>query len=127
LRSDRDFSYRIEWLVVRHVLAALAVAVGVEDERSPALRARRYILDRKEYGALPPLLIMQDALDDNVLPSLQEKFAASYRAADGECQLEIFEGCEHEWVAKPGPMTDKAHEMVKSFIARYLGSLRRAA
>jgi hypothetical protein len=45
----------------------------------------------------------------------------------GECQLEIFEGCEPEWVAKPGPMTDKAHEMVKSFIARYLGSLRRAA
>jgi alpha-beta hydrolase superfamily lysophospholipase len=57
--------------------------------------------------------------------SLQEKFAASYRAA-GECQLEIFEGCEHLWVDKPGPMTDKAHEMVKSFIARYLGSLRRA-
>ena len=69
---------------------------------------------------------MQGALDDNVLPSLQEKFAASYRAAGGEYQLEIFEGCEHLWVDKPGPMTDKAHEMVNSFIARYLGTLRRA-
>jgi acetyl esterase/lipase len=85
------------------------------------------ILDRKEKVSLPPLLIMQGALDDNVLPALQEKFAASYRAAGGECQLEVFEGCEHLWVDKPGPMTDKAHEMVKAFIARNLGALRRAA
>jgi acetyl esterase len=85
------------------------------------------ILDRKEKVSLPPLLIMQGALDDNVLPSLQEKFAASYRAAGGECQLEVFEGCEHLWVDKPGPMTDKAHEMVKAFIARNLGKLRQAA
>jgi acetyl esterase len=85
------------------------------------------ILDRKEKVSLPPLLILQGALDDNVLPSLQEKFAASYRAAGGECQLEIFEGCEHLWVDKPGPMTDKAHEMVKGFIARNLAALRLAA
>jgi acetyl esterase len=85
------------------------------------------ILDRKEKVSLPPLLIMQGALDDNVLPSLQEKFAASYRAVGGECQLEVFEGCEHLWVDKPGPMTDKAHEMVKAFIARNLGKLRQAA
>jgi acetyl esterase len=84
------------------------------------------ILDRRETVSLPPLLIMQGSLDDNVLPSLQEKFAASYRAAGGECQLEIFEGCEHLWVDKPGPMTDKAHEMVKSFIAR-VGPLALAA
>jgi acetyl esterase len=84
------------------------------------------ILDRRETVSLPPLLIMQGSLDDNVLPSLQEKFAASYRAAGGECQLEIFEGCEHLWVDKPGPMTDKAHEMVRSFIAR-VGPLALAA
>jgi len=62
-----------------------------------------------------------------VLPSLQEKFAASYRAAGGECQLEVFEGCEHLWVEKPGPATDRAREMVKAFIARNLAALRRAA
>ena len=61
---------------------------------------------------------MQGALDDNVLPAVQEKFAATYRAAGGECELPMFEGCEHEWVAKPGPQTDRAHEMVKAFIAR---------
>jgi acetyl esterase len=86
------------------------------------------ILERKEkLGPLPPLLIMQGALDDNVLPALQEKFAASYRAAGGDCELHVFEGCEHEWVAKPGPQTDRAHEMVKAFIARNLAAVRRAA
>jgi acetyl esterase/lipase len=82
------------------------------------------ILDRRGAVTLPPLLIMQGALDDNVLPAVQEKFAASYRAAGGECELHVFEGCEHEWVAKPGPQTDRAHEMVKAFIARNLAGRR---
>ncbi|OGA52082.1 MAG: hypothetical protein A3G24_16580 [Betaproteobacteria bacterium RIFCSPLOWO2_12_FULL_62_13] len=85
------------------------------------------MLDRGEAASLPPLLIMQGALDDNVLPALQERFAASWRAAGGECQLEIFAGCEHMWVAEPGPQTERAHEMVKAFIARQLRALRRAA
>jgi len=85
------------------------------------------ILDRHEPVSLPPMLIMQGGLDDNVIPPIQEKFAATYRAADGECQLEIFEGSEHEWTAKPGPQTTRSHEMVKAFIARQLNALRRAA
>src|SRR5437867_9058518 len=32
------------------------------------------ILDRREAVTLPPLLIIQGALDDNVLPAVQEKF-----------------------------------------------------
>jgi len=78
------------------------------------------ILDRREAAALPPMLILQGTADDNVLPSLQEKFAASYRAAGGDCELVLFEGCEHEWVAQPGPQTERAHETVKAFLARCL-------
>jgi acetyl esterase len=85
------------------------------------------ILDRRESVSLPPMLIMQGGLDDNVIPPIQEKFAATYRAAGGECQLEIFDGCEHEWIAKPGPQTTRAHDMVKAFIGRQLQALRRAA
>ena len=85
------------------------------------------ILERREAVSLPPLLIMQGELDDNVLPAFQEKFAAAYRAAGGECQLEIFPGCGHIWVAEPGPQTDRAHEMVKAFIARNLRAMKRAA
>jgi acetyl esterase len=78
------------------------------------------ILDRHEPVTLVPFLIMQGALDDNVLPPVQEKFAASYKAAGGDCEFHVFEGCEHEWVAKEGPQTDRAREMVKAFIARQL-------
>ena len=53
---------------------------------------------------------------------VQEKFAATYKAAGGDIQFELFEGGEHEWVAKPGPQTDRAREMVKAFIAKQLGA-----
>ncbi|MFQ5929665.1 MAG: alpha/beta hydrolase [Acidobacteriota bacterium] len=85
------------------------------------------ILERGETVTLPPLLVLQGELDDNVLPEVQQKFAASYRAAGGECDLEIFPGCEHQWVRKPGPQTDRAIELIKAFIARQLSALRQAA
>ena len=69
---------------------------------------------------LVPFLIMQGALDDNVLPAVQEKFAAAYKAAGGDIQYHLFEDSVHEWVAQPGPQTDRAREMVKAFIARQL-------
>ena len=75
------------------------------------------ILDRHEAIAKVPFLIMQGALDDNVLPAVQEKFVEAYKAAGGHVRYELFEGCEHEWVAQPGPQTDRAREMVKAFIA----------
>jgi len=76
------------------------------------------ILERHEKVTLVPFLIMQGALDDNVLPAVQETFAKTYKAAGGDIQFHVFEDSEHEWVAKPGPQTDKAREMVKAFIAR---------
>jgi acetyl esterase len=85
------------------------------------------ILERGEPVSLPPMFVLQGELDDNVLPAVQERFVASYRAAGGECDLEIFSGCEHRWVAKPGPQTDRAVEMIKQFIGRRLQALRRAA
>ena len=87
----------------------------------------QHILDRGEAVSLPPLLIMQGELDDNVLPSIQERFASAYRMAGGECELEIFAGCEHMWVKDLGPQTDRAIETVKKFIARQLGARRLAA
>ena len=63
---------------------------------------------------------MQGGDDDNVLPEIQVKFAESYRRAGGDCTCEVFEGCGHIWVADPGPQTDRAHAMVKAFIARVL-------
>jgi acetyl esterase/lipase len=78
------------------------------------------ILERGEKPTLVPFLIMQGALDDNVLPEMQEKFATTYRAAGGQCDYRLFENSVHEWVAEPGPQTDKAREVAKEFIARQL-------
>jgi acetyl esterase len=78
------------------------------------------ILERGERVALAPFLIMQGALDDNVLPEVQEKFARAYKTAGGECDYRLFANSVHEWVAEPGPQTDKAREVVKEFIARQL-------
>lgn len=87
----------------------------------------QHILDRGEKVELPPMLIMQGGLDDNVLPAFQEKFGESYRAAGGECEVAIFEGCDHLWVLDAGDATEMAHDKVKAFIARQLEALAQAA
>jgi acetyl esterase len=78
------------------------------------------ILDRGEKVTLVPFLIMQGALDDNMLPEVQEKFVKAYKGAGGDCDYRLFENSVHEWVAEPGPQTDKARETVKEFICRQL-------
>jgi len=80
------------------------------------------ILGRKEKVALRPLLIMQGELDDNVLPEAQKKFAEAYRAAGGDVRFELFKGAVHEWTAEPGANSDRAAEMVRTFIARQLSA-----
>jgi acetyl esterase len=81
------------------------------------------ILERGEKVTMPPMFIMQGELDDNVIPPIQIKFADTYRKAGGECDLEVFEGCGHMWVAEPGPQTDRAHAMAKAFIAKQLAGV----
>jgi acetyl esterase len=80
----------------------------------------REILERKEKIVRVPFLIMQGALDDNMPPPAQANFAKLYQAAGGKCEFHLFEGAEHEWVAKEGPNTDKARATVTAYIARQL-------
>ena len=78
------------------------------------------ILEREEKVTMVPLLVMQGALDDNVLPEAQEKFVKIYKSAGGAIEYHLFENSVHEWVADPGPQTDKARDTAKAFIARQL-------
>ena len=78
------------------------------------------ILERKEFTRLPPLLIMQGEMDDNVLPKDQQYFAKSYQQAGGQCQYVVFKDSEHEWVAKESEQTTQAREIAKAFIAKQL-------
>jgi dipeptidyl aminopeptidase/acylaminoacyl peptidase len=66
------------------------------------------------------MFILQGALDDNVLPAVQERFVETYRAAGGEIDLEVFPGADHRWIIQPGLQTDRAIDMIKAFIARQL-------
>jgi acetyl esterase/lipase len=84
------------------------------------------ILERREKVTLVPLLVMQGALDDNVLPAAQEKFVATYKAAGGPIEYRLFPDSVHEWVAEPGVQTDRARETVKAFIAANVGAARAA-
>jgi acetyl esterase len=78
------------------------------------------LLERGEAVALPPMFVLQGELDDNVLPAVQERFVATYRAAGGEIDYEVFPGAEHRWIVQPGLQTDRAIAMIKAFIARQL-------
>ena len=78
------------------------------------------ILERHEKITFVPFLIMQGALDDNVLPSIQEKFVTTYKTAGGDVQYQLFEGSEHQWTAQESPQTDRARALVKAFISRQL-------
>ena len=78
------------------------------------------ILERGEPVDLTPLLVMQGALDDNVLPSIQERFINTYKSVGGTCEYRVFPDSEHEWVAKEGEQTNLARECVKAFIAKQL-------
>jgi acetyl esterase/lipase len=80
----------------------------------------QHILERGETVLKPPMFVLQGELDDNVLPAVQEHFVATYRAAGGEADYEVFPGAEHRWIIQPGPQTDRAIDMIKAFIARQL-------
>jgi acetyl esterase/lipase len=79
------------------------------------------ILDRHEPTNLPPILLLQGAADGNG-PEMQERFAASYRAAGGNIQLELFPGAPHNFINSAGPNFDRAVRLIKAFIEQQLGA-----
>jgi acetyl esterase len=83
------------------------------------------ILDRGEKIALVPFLIMQGALDDNVLPEAQEKFVRAYRAAGGSCEYHLFENSVHEWVANEGRKPKRRARRSRSLLRASSGLERR--
>lgn len=80
------------------------------------------VLDRGEHTALPPVLILQGTEDDNVPLEISERFVASYQSLKGDVARELFPGMPHAFTREPGPETDKAIGLMKSFIARQLAA-----
>ena len=77
----------------------------------------QFILESGEKTALPPFLILQGGLDDNVIPEINQRFAATYAAAGGSVQLEVFMESEHRWIIEETPATQRAVDMIKNFVA----------
>lgn len=75
-------------------------------------------LDRGDFRALPPLLILQGTADDNVPLEISERFVASYTEKGGEVERVLFPDMPHAFVQNPGPETDRAIACMKEFLAQ---------
>ena len=78
------------------------------------------ILQRGEEAALPPTLIVQGTADNNLPVSATERFAADYRKAGGDLELEMFPDMPHLFGNTPGPDSDRAIALMKKFASRIL-------
>jgi acetyl esterase/lipase len=82
------------------------------------------ILERGEPVELPPTLLLQGAEDENVNPFVAERFVAAYAQAGGLIEFAKFPGARHAFMRSPGPHTERALALMKSFLARQLEALR---
>lgn len=85
------------------------------------------ILQRGEEIALPPVIIIQGTEDDNLPVPVTEQFALAYAGAGGEIKLEIFAGMPHGFANSPGPQSDRALELIKTFVARHIAGVATSA
>ncbi len=77
-------------------------------------------LERGEVVELPPAIIIQGTNDSNIPLFIPQKFEATYRAAGGHVELELFPGMPHLFGNTPGAESDRAIKLMKRFIARQL-------
>ena len=85
------------------------------------------MLDRGEDVALPPLLIVQGTADGNIPHEIPQRFAESYAAAGGRAEYEAFPDMPHQFAREPGPESDRAIALMKSFVARQTSALPAGA
>ena len=79
------------------------------------------MLDRGEDAVLPPLFVAQGTADGNIPHEIPQRFAEAYARAGGHAEYEAFLGMPHQFAKEPGPETDRAIGLMRSFIARQVG------
>ena len=75
-------------------------------------------LDRGDYRALPPMLILQGDSDDNIPLTIPERFVETYREKGGAVDITYFPGMPHAFAQQPRPNTDRAIGLMKDFLTR---------
>jgi acetyl esterase len=91
-------------------------------EATPAL-----IIERGEKVYLPPALVFQGTQDQWTTVELAQRFAADYRKAGGDIDLELYEGAKHTFVNEHpfDPNSVKAVQTMIAFVKQH-GSERHA-
>jgi acetyl esterase len=91
-------------------------------EATPAL-----IIERGEKVYLPPALVFQGTQDQWTTVELAQRFAADYRKAGGDIDLELYDGAKHTFVNEHpfDPNSVKAVATMTAFIKQH-GSERHA-
>lgn len=82
------------------------------------------LLDNGTFQALPPTQIIQGTADGNIPLPMIERFAASYRAAGGHLELELFPDQPHGFANRAGPESERALALMVAFVRRQAGKSR---
>ena len=68
------------------------------DEAAMAEGNPQLLIERGEAERLPPLLVLQGTVDENLTDDMAQRFVAAYRGAGGDATLELFEGEPHAFI-----------------------------
>jgi acetyl esterase/lipase len=93
------------------------------DEAAMAEGSPQRIVERGEPERLPPALIIQGEVDNNLTPEMADRFGASYRAAGGEAEVRRYPDAPHGFMRRdPGsPAGLAARAAVAEFLAQWAG------
>ena len=78
------------------------------------------VLERGERTVLPPALILRGTKNDSVPLAISKRFVATYKSLGGSSECVLFSNMPHAFTREPGPETDRAIQLMKSFIAEQL-------
>jgi acetyl esterase len=92
------------------------------DEAGMVEASPPHILQRGEQVELPPTLLVQGAADEALTRMMAEEFVEAYSLAGGVIELAKYPGEPHGFLRQPGPNSDRALALIKSFIARQLAA-----
>jgi len=83
----------------------------------------QHILDREEAVSLPPALIMQGTVDNNLTDDMASKLAASYGRRGGAIEHHSFPGQPHAFIpnAPTAPDSVRALGLIRDFVRRHGG------
>lgn len=133
--EDKDASFRYVmtgWPVLdSHARYLYAKAAGIArlmepsenyflDEAAMQEGSPQQSVERGDYRALPPMLILQGDKDDNIPLTIPERFIETYRGKGGAADITYFPGMPHAFAQQPGPDTDRAIGLMKEFLTRHV-------